>query len=164
MKIELKRINFSESLSEETNAYTADLWINGKKVGQVKNNGQGGETDIYYDKANRHIIEEAEAYCKSLPPIKTEYGDKSFEFNITLDYKVDIILEEWLKKKEEAKNFNKGLCYRTPQGKEMMITWKQWTISKLMKNPNGILTLKRKILELKKEGNTIMNTNLANLV
>ena len=30
MKIELKKIEFSERKSEETNSFVADLWCNGK--------------------------------------------------------------------------------------------------------------------------------------
>ena len=32
MKIELKNIKFSEALSEETNAFVCDVYVNGKKV------------------------------------------------------------------------------------------------------------------------------------
>lgn len=40
--IELKRISFSERLSEETYAYAADLWLDGKLFAYVKNDGHGG--------------------------------------------------------------------------------------------------------------------------
>ena len=75
MKIELKSIKFSEAMSEETNAFTANLYINGKKVGYCKNQGHGGCTDYNADEPKfRTIIAEAEAYCKALPKTKWKTG------------------------------------------------------------------------------------------
>ena len=45
MKIELKKISFSERMSDETNCFIADLYINGKKVGECNNDGRGGCTN-----------------------------------------------------------------------------------------------------------------------
>jgi hypothetical protein len=42
MKIELRKISFNERMSEETNCYAADLYVDGKKVGEVGNDGHGG--------------------------------------------------------------------------------------------------------------------------
>lgn len=42
MKIELRKVHHSKSLSEETNAYTAEIWIDGKHFCDVSNHGQGG--------------------------------------------------------------------------------------------------------------------------
>jgi hypothetical protein len=44
MDIKLKNIHVDHRLSEETNAFTADLFINGKNVGTAMNSGQGGMT------------------------------------------------------------------------------------------------------------------------
>ena len=102
MKIELKNIKFSEALSEETNAFTANLYINGKKVGYCKNQGHGGCTDYHADEPeHREIIKEAEEYFKSLPK---EYS-KEFDFHYqpTLELAIDECLEEWLKAKEKKK-------------------------------------------------------------
>lgn len=41
-KIELKKIKYSKSLSEETNAYTAQIWVDGKHFCDVSNHGYGG--------------------------------------------------------------------------------------------------------------------------
>ena len=49
MKIEIKNIKHSPSLSEETNAFTADIYVNGVKAGSAMNRGHGGCTD--YDHA-----------------------------------------------------------------------------------------------------------------
>ena len=40
MNIELKNIKIAEHLSEETTAFTADIFVNGKKVGYARNDGR----------------------------------------------------------------------------------------------------------------------------
>lgn len=40
--IKLKNVRQNERLSEETNNYSATLYVDGKKVGEVGNHGQGG--------------------------------------------------------------------------------------------------------------------------
>jgi len=108
MKIELKNIKFSEAMSEETNAFTADLFINGKKVGYCKNQGHGGCTDYNsYEPENRKVIQEAEAYFKSLPKVKEE--KYNFEYQPTLEYAIDEQLENWLKARYEKKMERKML-------------------------------------------------------
>ncbi len=42
MKIELKNIKISSFLSQETTAYTAALYVDGRKIGTVENDGHGG--------------------------------------------------------------------------------------------------------------------------
>jgi len=160
MKLELKSIHFSEHLSEETNAFTADLWVDGKKVGYCKNDGQGGSTYIWHYEGMREKLREAEAYAKTLPDVK--WNDHSFKMN--LEFWVDETLSKWIENKQRAKDFNKGIVYTTPAGKEMITTWKGWSISKLLKHPQGRATVYNAILRHKKEGNTILSTNLGTLL
>lgn len=47
MKLELKNIKFLASLSEETPAYTATLYVDGKKLCDVSNHGHGGCDEIH---------------------------------------------------------------------------------------------------------------------
>lgn len=44
--IEVKNIKIAQHMSEETLAFTASLWVNGKRVGHLKNDGHGGATKI----------------------------------------------------------------------------------------------------------------------
>jgi len=67
MKIELRKISFNERMSEETNCFVADLYINDKKVGYVKNDGCGSQTDYRGNShANNETIRKAEAYLQNL--------------------------------------------------------------------------------------------------
>ncbi len=43
-------------MSEETNCFVADLYINGKKIGYVKNDGRGGCTDYTKEKENGYKL------------------------------------------------------------------------------------------------------------
>ena len=47
MKIEVKKIKLSKSLSEETPAYTASVFINDKHFADVSNHGTGGCDNVY---------------------------------------------------------------------------------------------------------------------
>ena len=48
LNLELRNIHYSASLSEETNAYSADVYLDGKKVCTVSNHGQGSCDDQYW--------------------------------------------------------------------------------------------------------------------
>jgi hypothetical protein len=100
-KITLKKISYYERMSEETNCFAADLYINGKKVGEAKNDGQGGCTDYRGNsKENDEIIKQTEQYFKSLPMQKSEYG---FNYQPSLEFAIDDQFEAYLKAREEKK-------------------------------------------------------------
>ena len=46
MQFELRRVSYSATLSQETSAFTADIWVDGKKAGSAENHGTGGCTNI----------------------------------------------------------------------------------------------------------------------
>jgi hypothetical protein len=51
-KVELKSIKVHMDVSEETICYSANIYINGKKVGSIDNSGRGGESMIHTDHFN----------------------------------------------------------------------------------------------------------------
>jgi len=160
MRLELKNVKFYESMSEETNCFRADLFIEGKKIAEVKNQGQGGPTDYsILDFKNIKILHSAEAYCKSLPKEKIS---EDFEFQPTLESKIDDLFEEWLKVKEEKKLLKKmeqGILYGTPN-QYGMTYWKNTTLTAMMKNPAMQGRIKQIIKDLIDKGETILNTNI----
>jgi len=105
MKIELKNVHFSEHLSEETNAFTADVYVNGLKCGYAKNDGQGGCTYIgaYLTPDSRSIMDKAENYCLTLPDINIGSETDPFMVKSNMETVVDNLFELWLKKKDETK-------------------------------------------------------------
>jgi len=71
MKIELKRITYNARLSEETPAFAADVYVDGKKVGEARNDGHGG-CNAYHPWA---IAGQIDTHAKTLPPEQTPYGE-----------------------------------------------------------------------------------------
>ena len=171
MKIELKKISFNERMSEETNCFVADLYINGKKVGYCENRGTGGPTDYHgdtsskfgYTDVNIKLIKEAEAYFKSLP--KAMYVEHNFEYQPTLENAIDEQFEEFLKVREDkkkAKMYEKALCFGVPNGNSYRtISWKGRTLAQIDK-----VSLQRAYDKAKadlKAGEVILNTNIKEL-
>lgn len=64
MRIELRKVHYSKALSQETAAFTADIWVDGKKRGDVRNDGGGGANLIH----PRELEGEIAAYAATLPP------------------------------------------------------------------------------------------------
>lgn len=166
MKIELKKVSFSERMSEETNAFVADVYVDGKKVGYAKNEGHGGNTDVRSYPETHDQFKKAEDYCKSLPDTVHDLGgNEPFTMKSDLESVVDDLLEQWLKEKEEKKIQNyckKGVVYKTPNG-HGIISWKNTTIDSMLMNPIMVLRLKKVVEDLKKEGKEIVNTNLVGI-
>ena len=46
IEFELRKIKYFDAMSEETPCFTAEIWENGKKVADVKNDGQGGPNQV----------------------------------------------------------------------------------------------------------------------
>jgi len=62
MKFEIKKLSVQERLSEETLCFSADIWVDGKKIGEVTNRGHGGCNNYYWHDAVKG--KELEDYAK----------------------------------------------------------------------------------------------------
>jgi hypothetical protein len=157
MKLELKNIAHSPRLSQETEAFAADLWVNNKKVAYVENSGHGGCTNYNtYDVSLRPLLKEVEDFCKGLPP-EDFNGHK---LNMDLEFMIDKMLYDWI----EYKDYKKALIYRTKEGVKMECKWNGYTITKLLQTGSGVGTIRRKVIDLKSKGCTILNTNLGSII
>jgi hypothetical protein len=161
MKFELKAIKFYESMSEETNCFKGKLYINGKYVADVKNIGQGGNTDVYpIDKLTGSMIAEAEKYLSHQPKKKSDMFD--FEYLRTVESEVDDLFADWLEAKEDkkfVKKMDKGIMYGTKYNYRM-VYWVNISITAMLNNPIGKARLIQVVKDLKAKGETILNTNL----
>lgn len=100
MKIELKKIEHNERLSEETDCFSANLYIEGKLAGIASNAGHGGNTNYYgTSETGWELIRKAEEYCKTLPSEK--HGD--FKIKIDLEYYIDKLLSQYLRARFKKK-------------------------------------------------------------
>lgn len=98
--LELRNIKIANHLSEETIAFTANLFCDGKLVAHCQNSGQGGPTNIQATATTIKTVMELDTYCKTLPPVDLgEYG--SIPNN--LEHVVDDLLEKHIEKKEQEK-------------------------------------------------------------
>lgn len=93
MKIELKRFTTNARLSQETTAFAADVWVDGKKVGYAENAGHGGNTNVHLDRAVRDAVE---AHGKTLVPAE-------YKFVSGAEWLVDQLVEAELTKKVDKR-------------------------------------------------------------
>lgn len=82
-RITLKR--FRSGRSEETIAFSADVYLDGKLLGQASNSGQG-ESIRWEPPAMEAMID---AVAKTLPPRKTHYGDLPMDAELLVFTKAD---------------------------------------------------------------------------
>mgnify|MGYP000205058208 FL=1 len=159
MNIELKKIKVAENMSEETTAFTAELFVNGKNIGYVKNDGRGGCTDYYNnpDEKSKEALKAAKAYCLTLPEV--DYG--AFKHKMDLETFIDELLEKHLKEKEQKKLEKKmidtiifgvpnGYSYTQIKQKKPLATFPVESLQKAIDNLKASF----------KNGEIIMNTNL----
>lgn len=168
MKIELKKLKHYVGMSEETNAFSADLYVDGKMVATCKNDGGGGPIDFdTYGVKDGSLFKSVELYCKSLPSVIFEYGDnQKSELPMDLELFVGNLVEESLRSKELLKfrkrmenTFSKYICY----GSETCYRsrgWKNYTVAQLLGTPVGNIMIQKMVDDLKANGETILNTNL----
>ncbi len=88
MKIELRRLTHNARLSQETNAYAADVYIDGRKAGTVRNDGGGGESHVHITPSE--LFDRAWAWCESLPP-DTSGGT---ELKMDLPFYLDMLADQ----------------------------------------------------------------------
>ncbi len=168
-RIELKKLTIYERMSEETTAFSAEIYIDGINAGQAKNDGHGGSTDYYAYPEHRKLIEEAERECLALPPMKCGGGDsgmREFEVPMNLENYIDGIVEDEMRKKDKKK-FEKQIEKKMPNH----IMWgvpngDTYTSMKFKQNfaPAHAVQLQKyideKVKPQLKAGEVILNTNL----
>ena len=100
--IQLKNVKIAWNMSEETTAFTASLYINGKKAADVKNEGTGGDNHPRF--TDRELEKEFCEFCTTLP-----YPGESF--NMTYDSFIGVLLDEWIENDAWKKACRKGIVY-----------------------------------------------------
>ncbi|MDB5129804.1 hypothetical protein [Mucilaginibacter sp.] len=171
MKIELKNIHFSEQLSQETNAFSANLYINDVKAGAASNHGYGGATDyLPFDDEGRKLIQEAEVHCKSLPPEKFTVDGKEYTIDMNLEHYIDNLLNDHLRQKDlqqfrnkASRASEKSIVVGVPDQSFKTLGLK-FPVDMLLIHPKGPDILKdiliKRVASNLKEGEIIMNTNI----
>ena len=72
LRVDLKKVKIARSLSEETTAFTAQLWVEGEYIAVLTNDGRGGATHIrhlFNDRVGlntRAQVTAFEKWCKNI--------------------------------------------------------------------------------------------------
>lgn len=160
MKIELKNFKHYPRMSEETNAFSADLYIDGVKAGICQNAGKGGCTDIRAYKDHRELVKRAEEYTKSLPKKEYDFMGEHFSFTITLERYVNDLVSEILEKKEIEKLQKKNFVLKKDDKMYTFNLPNKYTFDDLLKVEQGKEYIRKEIQQLKKEGYEVVNYNI----
>lgn len=160
-RVSLKNVKFLESMSEETNCFSADVYFDNKKIASCNNRGRGGNTDVLRDPSCGVVkFKEFQDYCDSLPP----YVSGTFTLPSDMEMVVDGLFEKWLEAKEEKKllaNMKKGLLFGEKNWYNM-VSWKGVTLEVLLaeRNPAMMARIKQIIQENIAKGKPLLNTNV----
>ena len=111
-KVEIKNLKVAENLSEETLAFTASIWINGKKVGDAKNAGHGGMTDVdLWDRKGEQVRRNNELHDELAEYVK-QFTWESFDGK-QVPYGVDFYIDELVDKEYEKQQVKKACRNKT---------------------------------------------------
>ena len=134
MKIRPRKAKVCKWMSEETTCFEAEIVIDGKVAGHVSNEGHGGDNNYHFK--DRAVEVAFEAYCKAMPPVKSEVGDLPMDMDLYVDqlleaYEMDKQLRRWCKKQtvfrlpgDEEGSYR--TLKRTPYGSKA----KEWVMKK----------------------------------
>jgi len=166
MKITLKKLKIAEHMSEETTAFTADIFVDGKEAGYAKNDGHGGSTYYHPYEGKRDLIGKAEDFCLALPPIKynSTILDDELVIPMDLEHFIDDLIEQELRNKDKKK-FEKKMETRIMWGVAGGNSYTEVNFKRPLSSiPTSQLQTQINIFKFKlKKGEVFLNTNLEKL-
>ena len=115
MKLELKNIKHTAWASEETHCYQASLYVDGKPVATVSNDGHGG-ADRYYDHP-KCVYSGRSAWCDKMQEVHEYF--KSLPNTHSLEFWCADQVNDWLSARELKKNLKKSYVYHFADGAGM---------------------------------------------
>jgi hypothetical protein len=133
--LELKNIKYTAWASEETNCYQASLYLDGKKIALVSNDGHGGCDNFYREEGVLPTVEaEIHEYFKTLPRIQFT----NFAVDQDLETWCGSQVERYLSSKDLKRHIKKGSIIK--DGKNVY-TWKHHLTPQMIKknHPDAII-------------------------
>jgi hypothetical protein len=160
MQIEVKNLKDFPSMSEETNAFIADIFINGKKKFTAKNDGRGGETYINGDSSafsgSNSLYVQVDNYCKTTLNVRNfvDYVDD-------LVFKLLVAKDKAKAEKKFQKHCLKGIVYSKDGTINTYYTcsW-NYPIEIMKQSAKGRELIEKQVKEIKEKGFIILNKNL----
>lgn len=104
MKVELKNFKYNNRMSEETDCFSADIWINGKKVGYAENTGKGGCNRISFN--DPAIEREFNEWAAAQPPVPSSIQDMEpleMDADLFITMLAGDMINDKIKKQDEAR-------------------------------------------------------------
>ena len=133
MKIELKNLKHSKWASQETDCFHADVWINGKRAGQVSNHGQGAANDY----SPWELAETLNEYAATLAPTTYEIGGKTHTIPEDADSIISRAFVAKLHERDLRRMLANRVIYVDREGKLMQTkTTTKQAMSKILEMPN----------------------------
>ncbi len=109
MRIELRKVEYSARLSQETAAFGAEIWIDGRRAGHARNHGQGGP--ILFSPMS--LGQRLDKHGKTLPP-ETIAVDPPFVIQPDDEWIVGRLLTDWILLRDLRRDLrNRALYTRT---------------------------------------------------
>ena len=109
MRIELRKVEYSAQLSEETAAFSAEIWIDSCRAGHARNHGQGGPTLI----SPASLGQRLDDHGKTLPT-ETIAGEPPFVVQPDGEWIVGRLLTDWILRRDLRRDLrNRALYTRT---------------------------------------------------
>jgi len=117
MKIEAKKIETMRD-HDGGQAFSANIYVDGKKVGYVIEDGWGGPLNVGIKKEDCQRIE---AHMKTLPDVDTKCTE-------ALEYFLSELVCSVLDTRELKRKLKKPMAFEKGKEKEGIVTWKcKWT-------------------------------------
>lgn len=169
MKITISKLKLGIIGREGVKSFTADIMLNGKKVADCREDGNGGCLSIYpisggYWKDS--ILGQMDTWCKAnLPKWEAFDGDM---VETDLEMHISNLVSNVETEKALARDMKKGICFKTKLSKNKnvaydRIAWKGVNIEQMLSVPRDAALLQKTILEIQSKGDKILNTNFGKL-
>tara|TARA_Y100000034_G_scaffold42633_1_gene52188 strand:+ start:269 stop:730 length:462 start_codon:yes stop_codon:yes gene_type:complete len=114
MDITLKNVKIYAGLSEETIAFNASVYIDGKKVGDAKNNGHGGANDVKVftkdGRWDRDLMSKMETEAK-----KHTWSYEGETYPHSLDSYISELLDDFQEQRDLKRNCRTKTLFRDPK-------------------------------------------------
>jgi hypothetical protein len=97
MKLTVK--SYKSLPGKEGDAFNCSLYVDGKRAAVVSYDGWGGPYDYDWTPSDKKrfggpLAAKVKAWVKTLPPLKSEYGDLPMDLDILTDDVINAMLEE----------------------------------------------------------------------
>lgn len=112
MKVEIKNVKYSQFASRETSCFEATVYIDGKRMGIVSNDGHGGPNN--HD--SRELVEALIEHTKTLPTRTWRLNGEELEVSPDIDTAIDDLLMAYLHGRDLKRALSKRVLFVDKDG------------------------------------------------